>query len=109
MEGLKDKTWNYHGSDKSYYSGITINSGTSWQFINFSGTFTGFGTESNERNHRFAIVSSGASYMEWSYNNGSSQAGEVWNGNAITQDGVNISGVFLRSKTDAQKVQVFAW
>ena len=110
QQSIRDKEYQYFGSDRVYYSGLgDVGSATAWTFVNFSGTNTGFGTAGNERSQRFAITSSGTSFMQWSYNSGITLAGEVWNGNAITQDGVNVSGVWLRTNATGQKCQVWSW
>lgn len=113
VQSLNDKKYQYFGSERAFYSGIQdIGSTTAWTFLSFSGTNTGFGTAGNEKSQRIAIVSSGTSYLEWSLISGTNavaQAGEVWNGNSITQDGVNVSGLWIRTKAASQKSQIWAW
>ena len=112
MTTLIDKQFQFFGSDRVYYSGLAVGSTTKWTFVDFSGTDTGFGTAGNERCHKLTVVSSGTSFVQWSYVSGPNAvqlAGEVWNGNAISMDGVNVSGIWVRSDTAAQSAQVWAW
>lgn len=109
--GLKDKQYTYYGSTKGYYSGLAVGSTAAWAFVDFSGTTTGFGTASNELSNRISIVSSGTSYVEWALGSAATmpQAGEIWAGNGFTQDGVHVSGVWVRSDTASQAIQMWAW
>lgn len=108
-QSLRDKQYQFYGSDRVFYSGLNVGSTTAWSFYGFSGTNTGMGTAGNEVCNKFAIVSSGTSFVEWSYNSGTTLAGEIYNGQAVTMDGVNVSGIWLRSNIASQKVQVWSW
>lgn len=109
IQGLRDKQFRYFGSQRMYYSGLTVGSTTAWNTYVFSGTNNGFGISSDVLSQRFAVVSSGASSVEFSFNAGTTVAGEVFPGQAITLDGVNKSGVDLRAVAAGQLVQVWAW
>jgi len=109
LQGLKDKKFQYYGSDRTFYSGIGLGSTVTWNFLGFSGTNTGFGAASQELSQRFAIASSGTSYMQWSWNSGLTVGGEVYPSDAVTLDGINQSGVWLRSNAASQLVRVWAW
>jgi len=109
VQGLKDKKYQYFGSNRVYYSGVPIGSTIAWSWVGFSGTNTGFGPHGNTENQRVALVSSGTSVMQWSYNSGLSIAGELFGGDSFTQDGVNVSGLWVRSSVASQKFRLWAW
>lgn len=109
VQGLKDKKFQYFGSARTYYSGLTLGSTIAWSWIDFSGTDTGFGAHGITENQRFAIVSSGTSFMQWSWNSGASLGGELFGADSVTLDGINRSGVWLRSNAASQKVRLWAW
>ena len=109
VQAWKDKQNNYFGSDKWFYSGVTLSSGTAWTFVNFSGTNSLFGFHGREEGNRFMINSSGTSFMQWSWNSGASVDGEVWAGDTASFDGVSRSGVWLRTNTASQTAQIWTW
>ena len=100
----------YFGSARDFYIGSTVGSTSAWTFFNFSGTNTGFGTANNILSNRFAIRSSGTSFIQWSINSGTTLSGELYGTNAtFTKDGVNVSGVWVRTNTASQGFQIWAW
>jgi len=109
MQGLQDKKYMYYGSDRMFYSGCPLNSGTAWNYVDFSGTNTGFGTHGNTECQRFSILSSGASIAQLSFNSGTSIHADIYAADSLTMDGVNRSGCWLRSSADTQVVRVWAW
>ncbi|MFA5133014.1 MAG: hypothetical protein WC444_06835 [Candidatus Paceibacterota bacterium] len=109
MQGLQDKKYQYFGSDRMFYSGCPLNSGTAWNWVDFSGTNTGFGTHGNTECQRFALASSGTSVGQLSFNSGTSFHADIFPNDSLTFDGVNRSGCWLRSNTDSQVVRVWAW
>ena len=109
---MSDKRYQFYGSNRVYYSGVPLGSTTAWYWINPSGTDKGFGTNNNILCNRIQLVSSGTSVMQWSYNSGLTIAGDLWGGNATSQDGVNVSGLWVRSDVGAassQKFQAWFW
>ena len=109
LQSLSDKQHNYFGSQKMFYLGSTTGSTSTWAFVNFSGTDTGFGAHGNDTSNRFLLASSGTSFVQWSWNSGTTLAGELYGGANITQDGVNRSGVWLRTNVASQGWQIWAW
>ena len=109
VQSLSDKQHNYFGSDRFFYSGATLSSGTAWTFVNFSGTNTGFGTHGNEESNRMILATSGTSYMQFSFDSGTSLHGELYGGDNITLDGVRKSGLWIRTNATTQVLQVWAW
>ena len=109
VQSIRDKQFNYYGSTRGYYSGISLGSTAAWSFAHFSGTNTGFGTASNEESNRIILASSGTSFAQWSYNSGLTIAGEVYGGDTITLDGIQQSGLWVRSNAASQLVQVWGW
>jgi len=111
VQGLRDKQYQYFGSNRSFYSGCSMNSGTAYLYVGFSGTNTGFGTASNELSQRIALASSGVSTAEWAFNSGTDAFpdGALYGNEALTFDGVNQSGLWLRSNADNSKVRVWGW
>ena len=107
-QSLSDKKYQYFGSSRNYYTGSTIGSTSTWTFFNFSGTNTGFGPANNVLSNRITLVASGTSLIEWSYNSGASTAGILW-GDAFAQDGVNVSGLWIRSNAATQVFRLWAW
>ena len=110
-QNWEDKRNSYFGSNRCFYSGISIaSSGSSWTWVGISGDNTGFGSEgAEELSQRFAIAPSGTSQAQWSWNNGASVGGEVYGGQRVAFDGVNRSGVWVRSEKDTQLVQIWFW
>lgn len=108
-QGLSDKKYQYFGSDRSFYSGCALNSGTAWAWAGFSGTNTGFGAHGNELSQRFGIASSGTSVAQWSFDSGTSINGDLYQAEALVFDGVNRSGVWLRTSADSQVIRVWGW
>ena len=109
VQGIRDKQFNYYGSSRGFYSGLGLGSTAAWSFVNFSGTNTGFGTAGNEESNRIMLASSGTSFAQWSYNSGLTIAGEVYGGDTATLDGVHQSGLWVRSKSAGNLVQVWGW
>lgn len=110
MAGLRDKQYKYYGSNRNFYSGCSLASGTAYLYVGFSGTTTGFGTASNELSQRIAIASSGVSTGEWSLRGtGTFPDGAVYAGEALTFDGVETSGLWIRSNADNSVVRVWGW
>ena len=109
VQSLSDKNWNYHGSDRFFYSGVSVNSGTAWSFVNFSGTSTGFGVHGREECNRMILASSGTSIVQWSFNSGTDIHGELWAGDNISMDGVQKSGLWVRASSASQGLQIWAW
>ena len=109
VSSLTGRQFNYFGSDRWFYSGLSVGSSTSWAFVNFSGLNSGFGSHSHEEGARFMINSSGTSVCQWSWDSGVSIAGEVWAGDAATFDGVARSGVWIRAASVSQGIQLFYW
>ena len=109
VQSLTGKQHNYFGSTRGYYSGLGLGSTTAWSFVNFSGTNTGIGTQGNTEANRLIIASSGTSFAQFSYNSGLTLAGEVYGGDTITLDGVSQSGIWIRSNSASQLVQVWGW
>ena len=108
-QSLSDKKYQYYGSYRNFYSGCGLGSTAAWAFLNFSGTNTGFGAANNVLANRYALVSSGNSFIQWSWNSGITLGGELYGGQAFTQDGVNASGVWIRSNAASQLVKMWAW
>ena len=111
-QGLRDKQYQYFGSNRNFYSGCSLSSGTAYLYVPFSGTTTGFGTASNELSQRIAIASSGVSTAEWTFTSGTTAPfphGAIYGNEALTFDGVNHSGLWLRSNADNSKVRVWGW
>mgnify|MGYP001601850230 CR=1 FL=1 len=112
-QSLSDKKGNYFGSDRQYYSGLVPGSTSTFNWIDFSGTNTGFGTANNVLSQRWQIVASGgnARIIDWSWLSGTTPyiQGTVIPGEAITQDGVSRSGVWIRSSESTAQVRVWAW
>jgi len=92
-----------------YYTGCTYNSGTAWNWVGFSGTNTGFGTHSNEESNRIAILPSGNSIMQMSFDGGTSIHGHIYPGDSLTFDGVLRSGCSFRAQSASQKIRMWAW
>lgn len=109
--GLRDKQYQYFGSNRIFYSGITLGSTTAYSFIAFSGTNTKFGAAGNELSNRLSLAASGTSFFQWAYVSGTAPpvTGELWGGNTITQDGIHLSGLWMRSKSASQVLQIWAW
>lgn len=102
---------NYFGSSRAFYTGSTVGSTAAWTFINFSGTNTGFGTANNLLANRFLIAGSNTSFIQWSWNSGVALAGELGPTTIkeVYQDGINASGVWIRSNVATQIIQIWAW
>jgi hypothetical protein len=109
-QSLSDKEYRYFGSDRIFYSGVTPGSTTAYAFINFSGTNTGFGPANNVLNQRVTIVASGgnARAVDFMFRSGTN-SGELWAGESFTMDGVNFSGVWVRSSEATAQARVWAW
>ena len=109
MQAWQDKQYMYHGSDRMFYSGCTLNSGAAWNWVGISGLSNGFGTHGNTESQRFSIASSGNSIMELSFNSGTSIHADVYPGDTLTFDGVNRSGCWLRAKESSETARVWFW
>lgn len=108
-QSWQDKNYQFNGSDRMFYSGCPLNSGTLWTWVGFSGTDTGFGTHSNEECNRFGIAASGTSVGQFSFNSGTTIHGDIFGNEAIMFDGVQRSGCWLRSNTDSQNLRIWGW
>lgn len=109
VQAWQDRQRQYQGSDRMFYSGCPLNSGAAWNWVGFSGTNTGFGTHGNEESNRFGIAASGTSVGQFSFDAGTSIHGDIFGSEAIMFDGVNRSGVYLRSNADTQNIRVWGW
>lgn len=109
VQSLSDKQHNYFGSARVYYSGVALGSTAAWNWVGFSGTNTGFGTHGNEECNRMTLAGSGNSICQWSFNSGASLAGELFGGDAFALDGPRVSGLWMRSSSASQLVQLWAW
>ena len=108
-QSWQDKQVQFQGSQRMFYSGCPLNSGTAWNWVGFSGTNTGFGPHGNEECNRFGIESSGTSVGQFSFNSGLSLHGDVFGAEAKVFDGVQRSGVWIRSNADSQNMRVWGW
>ena len=108
-QGLQDKKYQYYGSDRMFYSGCPLSSGTAWSWVGFSGTNTGFGPHGNTESQRFAIACSGNSVGQLSFNSGTSIHAHLYPADSLTFDGVNRSGCWLRTDVASQLFRVWAW
>lgn len=113
-QALYDKKVQFYGSTRWFATGLSISSGTSYVFTNFSGTSTGFGPDHNVLANKVMMCSSGGNTIpvNFMFRSGTQCAGTLQaNGNAVTFDGINTSGVWFRcgSSTSAQVVYVYAW
>lgn len=113
-QSLSDKKYQYFGSQRSYYTGSTIGSTIKQVWFDFSGTNTGFGTANNLLSQRIILAASGGNTapIEWSFVSGISGtvfAGAAWPGEVFTMDGVNQSGIWVRTSAADQVFRVWAW
>lgn len=108
-QAWQDKQFQYHGSARMFYSGCPLSSGTAWNWVNFSGTNTGFGTHGNEECQRMMIACSGNSLGQLSFNSGTSMHGDLYPADDLSFDGVNRSGCWLRTNANSQLFRIWAW
>lgn len=110
QQATADKQTHYFGSQRMFYSGVSLTSGTAYAFVDYSGASSGFGAAQDVLSQRFSIVGSGTSQVQWSWFSGTTPYvnGEIYGNQAIVLDGVSRSGVWVRSEK-VSKVQIFAW
>jgi len=101
----------FHGSNKTYYSGLSLSSGAAWTNVSFSGTNWGFGPHSQEEGNRFLIAGSpgNTASIQWSWNSGTTVHGTVWSSEQIAMDGVKRQGVAIRTNTNSQQIRIWVW
>lgn len=108
---LRDKQERYFGNhERNFYIGSVIGSTSAWTYINFSGTNTGFGPANQVLSNRFIIANSGTSFIQWSWNSGTTVHGELYrNPDGLAMDGISASGVWVRSNAATQGFRIWAW
>lgn len=94
---LNDKRSLFFGSNRCFYTGLTITSGTDWLALNPSGTLTGFGSASNEFSTKLKVVTSGANTTQLSFDAGSSLAFEYYGTEADVLDGIRVGSIWVRA------------
>jgi len=109
VQAWQDRQKQYQGSDRIFYSGISLNSGAAWNWVDFSGTNSGFGTHGNEECNRFILASSGNSIGQLSFNSGTSLHGHIYPLDSLVLDGVQRSGCWLRTDAASQLFRIWAW
>lgn len=105
--GAIDAQVNYQASRRNYYSGLNLNSGTAFEWFGFSGTTSKFGTNGNECSSRILIAPSGCD-AGFSHD-GTALHGHVFDSESLQFDGMQKSGLHIRSDTDSSFVRVWAW
>ena len=114
-QSINDKKYRYFGSSRMFYSGLSLGSTPTYSYVSFSGTNTGFVLESTNTtdslSQRFALASSGTSSADWTWTSGTDAFphGTIYGGEAFVFDGVNRSGLWVRSSSAGNVIRVWAW
>ena len=108
-QSLSDKKYQYYGSSRMFYSGLAIGSTTAWTTVVWSGTTTGFGLQNNVLSQRMMIIGSGASIIEWSFDGGTTRHGTTFGSEILQFDGINKSGIDIRSNAATQVARIWVW
>lgn len=103
-----DKQRGFYGSTRFYANSITLGSTANFTFYNFSGAFGPADSSSDIYSRRVAYQSSGNSVAEFMPFSGA-QIEQIWAGAAKAFDGLQLSGVWLRSSAASQVIQINAW
>ena len=114
-QSLSDKKHQFYGSSRNYFDRTLYNSGTAFTYIDFSGTYTGFGLANNVLSNHIHIKTSGATtdgiFTQWKFVSGATTPidGALDSTDNIYLDGVNRSGLWIRVNTNATRVWIWAW
>lgn len=109
VQDFRERQKEYFGSQRNFYLASGIGSTSTWAFVNFSGTNTGFGQANNVVSNRIQIVSSGTSFVQYSFGSGVQVDGELYGGETQSRDGTSVSGLWLRSNASSQGYKIWAW
>lgn len=111
-QALIDKQHKFFGSDRGFFTGATVNSGTAFTvFLNFSGTNTGIGADQQTHGNRIEIQASGGNNANvfFSFDSGTSVHGIVQPTGTTSRDGISANNITLRTDTNSQVVYVSVW
>lgn len=96
---VREKDSLYKGSNRNFYTGCSLTSGTAFNAIQPSGTLTGFGTAQNVYSTRLTVATSGTTTttVDLSLDAGSSIFFTYFSNEAETLDGIRIGSIWIRS------------
>lgn len=105
---LEDKKYQYFGSNRFFAVEQSLGSTSAYTFITFSGTNSGFLAEGLELSQRTGVASSGTSVAEITPFSGG-QVLPIYGRDALVFDGLNLSGLWIRSNAASQVIRITAW